>query len=111
MKDRANQSGREPTYEVVWPLGRLAVERVTLSPPVTDLSGKTVAELWDMRFRGNEMFPVIREQLQARYPGIKFVDYSVFGDTHGPKEAEVVAAIPGLLREHGCDVVISAVGA
>lgn len=32
------------------------------------------------------MFTVLREKLQARYPGIKFVDYSEFGNTRGSKE-------------------------
>ena len=100
----------EPMYEVVWPLGRSASEVVPLAPRVSDLSGKTVCELWDWLFKGDEMFPIIREKLRARYHGIKFVDYSVFGNTHGPNEAEVIAALPDLLRKHGCDLVISGVG-
>ncbi|MBI2909562.1 MAG: hypothetical protein HYX92_18120 [Chloroflexi bacterium] len=101
----------EPTYEVVWPLGRSVYETVPVTPAAADLSGKTVCEIWDWLFKGNEMFPVIREELSKRYPGVKFVDYSVFGDTHGPREPEVIAAMPDLLRKHGCDVVISGVGA
>lgn len=49
-----------------------------------DLSGKTVAELWDFMFQGEIVFPTLREELARRYPGIRFVDYETFGDTHGP---------------------------
>lgn len=111
MVSETNKATAGPIYEVVWPLGKMAAARPTLNPPVSDLSGKTVCELWDKLFKGDEMFLLIREKLRERYPGIKFIDYTVFGNTHGPKEAEVVVALPDLLRKHGCDVVISGVGA
>ena len=49
--------------------------------------------------------------LAARYPGIRFVEFDVFGSIHGRDEKELAATLPGLLRQHGCDAVISAVGA
>ena len=98
-------------YEVVWPLGKSVYQVLTSRPGVTDLSGKMVCELWEYLFRGDEVFPIIRELLLKRYPGIKFVEYPVFGNTHGPTEKEVIAALPDLLHKHGCDVVISGVGA
>lgn len=101
----------EPVYEVVWPLGRSTYEVVSLARPAADLSGKTVCEVWDRLFRGDEMFPVIREELSKRYPGIKFLDHTNFGNTTGPKQREVVEALPELVRRLGCDAVISAVGA
>ncbi|MFH1485946.1 MAG: hypothetical protein ABIH46_07740 [Chloroflexota bacterium] len=101
----------EPVYEVVWPLGRSTYEVIPRTRQVPDLAGKTVCELWEYLFRGEEIFPMLRELLSKKYPGIKIVDYAVFGNTHGPKEKEVIAALPGLLREHGCDAVISGVGA
>ncbi len=111
MAEHTKHSGEVPVYEVVWPLGRTVSEVVTPSSPVSDLRGKTVGELWDWLFRGDEMFLLIREKLRERYPGIKFVDYAVFGNTHGRKEAEVTAALPDLLRKHGCELVLSGVGA
>ena len=101
----------EGVYEVVWPLGKSVIQEVAATRRVSDLSGKKVAELWDWMFRGDEIFPIIRESLRKRYPGIEFVEYPVFGNTHGGKEAGVIAALPELLSKHGCDVVISAVGA
>ncbi|MBI2907892.1 MAG: hypothetical protein HYX92_09575 [Chloroflexi bacterium] len=101
----------EPVYEVAWPLGKLAYETVSLANPAADLSGKTVCELWDRLFRGDEMFQGVREALSRKYPGIKFVDSTNFGDTVGLKRQEVIAALPEKLRGLGCNAVISAVGA
>ena len=101
---------REPGYEVVWPLGKSVYQIVALESRVSDLKGKTIGELWNWMFRGEEVFSAIRESLLRRYPGIKFVDYSVFGNTHSPKETEVIAALPDLLHKHGCDAIISGIG-
>lgn len=101
---------KEPGYDVVWPLGKLVSEAVRFAPRVSDLSGQTICELWDWAFRGEEIFPIIRESLLKRYPGVNFIDYTVFGNIHGPQEAEVIAALPNLLRKHACDAVIVGVG-
>lgn len=101
----------EAIFEVVWPLGRSVYEPVHLSHRLPDFQGKTVCELWDWVFRGDEIFPILRELLSRRYPGMEFVGCETFGNIHGPKEREVVAALPELLRRHKCDVVISGVGA
>jgi hypothetical protein len=58
-------------------------EKVTLAPRISDLSGKTIGELSDYGFRAEEIFPLIRASLSKRYPGIKFVEYTTFGNTHG----------------------------
>ncbi|MBI2906649.1 MAG: hypothetical protein HYX92_03215 [Chloroflexi bacterium] len=101
----------EPTYEVVWPLGKSRYELIPVAKHLETLSDKTLCELWDWRFRGDEIFPIIREALARRFPGVGFVDYNVFGDTHGIKEAEVIEALPRRLRENRCDAVVSGVGA
>ncbi len=111
MVNQRKRPTKEQVYEVVWPLGRSVSDHVKPAPRVLDLSGKTVCELWDSIFRGEEIFPLIRERLGERYSGIKFVDYRVFGSTHGQTEKEVIAALPVLLHKQGCDVVISGIGA
>ena len=100
----------EHADEVVWPLGNSVYSTLPTPPRLPDLSGKKVCELSDNLFRAEEVFPIIRESLVKRYPGIKFVEYSEFGDTHGTTEREVVAALPDLLHKHGCDAVISGIG-
>ena len=99
-----------PGYQVVWPLGKLAYQNVTLQPRIADLNGKTICELSDYSFRGEEIFPIVRETLRKIYPDIKFVEYTQFGNTHGATEAEVIRALPSTLKKHGCDGVISGVG-
>ncbi len=101
---------KELVYEVVWPRGKQVVEGIRLGNRLDTLEGKTVGFLWDWAFRGNEMFPVIEQELAKRYPGIKFVGYDVFGTTEGGKVVENIASLPDKLRQYKCDAVISGVG-
>jgi hypothetical protein len=50
---------------------------------------------------------MLREELARRFPGVRFVDYRVFGSTHGGDEHTTIAELPAKLREHGVDAVIS----
>jgi len=102
--------GKETGYQVVWPLGKLAYRNVALKPRIADLNGKTICELSDYSFRGEEICPIVTELFRQQYPGIKFVEYTNFGNTHGAAEAEVIHNLPAMLKEHGCDGVISGVG-
>jgi hypothetical protein len=104
-------SDHEALYEVVWPLGKSHWDVRDVNPAIGDLNGKTIAEVWDRVFRGEEMFPAIREALRKQYRRVRFVEYDTFGDTHGPRQKQVLAELPALLREHKVDAVISGVGA
>ena len=99
----------DPEYAVVSPVGPKPGEVINLQGPLTDLRGKTVCELWDWLFRGSVMFPLIREQLASRFPGVRIVDYDAFGNTH--RDGDPLADLPGFLRQQGCDLVISGIGA
>ena len=101
----------ENQFEVLWPLGRKAVRARTAAARLPDLAGKTVGELWDYIFRGEIVYPMIREHLRARFPGIKFVDYSVFGNFHGAKSKGISSGLADQIRSHGCDAIISGIGA
>lgn len=101
---------QETSYKVVWPLGKLAYQTVVLKPRIADLKGKTICELSDYGFKSDEIFPIIRESLRKLYPGIKFVEYTNFPNTHASDEAQVIKNIPEMLRNNGCDAVISGVG-
>ena len=100
----------EPSYKVVWPLGRLAYQPMAIKPRPTDLKGMTICELSDYGFRAEEIFPVVRASLSKRYSGLKFIEYSSFGNIHGPQEIEIVDGLAEKLKKSGCDVVISGVG-
>ena len=98
-------------YEVVSPGG--AAVRLAAKPRRTlvDLNTAKIVELWDDRFYGNEIFAVVREELKARYPGITFVEHTVFGNIHGSDEDAKMTQLATFLESHGCSAVLSAVGA
>lgn len=98
-------------YEVLWPRSPRQVKGRTFAPRPGSLAGKTVAQLWDYLFRGDEVFALLEEGLRQRFPGIRFVSWREFGNTHGDNEREVLAALPARLRELGVDAVICGMAA
>lgn len=97
-------------YEVVWPKSPLATARRPIAPRLTaGVRGRRIGFLWDFMFRGEELFPVLADELRAR--GAEVVGYDVFGNTHGPDEAQVVGEIPSVIAARGVDAVVSGVGA
>jgi hypothetical protein len=97
-------------HQVVWPRGVRRVDVIPNAARPGTLAGKTVAFTWDYLFRGDEIFETLKEGLRQRYPDIRFVDYEAFGNTHGGDEREVLAQLPGKLRLHAVDAVISGMG-
>ena len=97
-------------YKVVWPRGNRVVEGIPFTQRPDTLEGKTICELWNGVYRGDEIFPIVEKELVNRYPGIKFVSYEVFGSTHGGEEAKVIAALPAKLEQSRGDAVISGMG-
>lgn len=107
----AAQHSHEPWFEVVWPLGRSAERARAPQPRLTRLETANVGLIWDYLFRGDEIFELVKPELQARYPGIRFVDYPTFGNIHGPNEIEIVHELPSRLAENRVDAVIVATAA
>jgi hypothetical protein len=70
----------------------------------------TICELSDYGFRAEEIFPALEKLLKQKYPDIKFIDYTTFGNTHGSQEDEIIASLPEKLKKYGCGAVISGVG-
>lgn len=110
VKENFNMTGEE-NYEVVRPLGERYLEMMTMAPRLDTLEGKTICELWNESFKANVTFPVIRELLKKKYPGIKVIPYTEMPRHHmteipgvtNPESEELIAA----LKEKGCDAVIS----
>ena len=98
--------GRE-IYRVAWPRGARTVQATDVAPRLATLEGKTIGQLWDDLFRGDEIFPILEEELGRRFPGVRFVRYDTFGSTHGRDEQRVLAELPHKLRQHEVDAVIS----
>jgi hypothetical protein len=103
-------SGDDGEYAVVWPRAPRTAKLTRLAERYDTLRGKTIAQLWDYIFRGDEIFPLLEVELARRFPDTRFVSYKVFGSTHGAKEREVLAKLPAMLKEHGADAVISGMG-
>ena len=100
---------------VVSPLGVQVIEQKTAAPRLPDLAGKKVAEIWNGVFKGEETFPVMREMFRRRFPQTTIVPYTEFphfpGDDRPQAQQEVARQIAQLVREKGCDAIISGNGA
>ncbi|MGH8620448.1 MAG: UGSC family (seleno)protein [Burkholderiales bacterium] len=110
MKNNDGTGAREPQYKAVWPRGPRQAKVKPLAKRLDTLDGKKIAWLWDYVFRGNEVFEQLEATLSARYPGVKFVNWAEFGNTHGSDERAVVAALPEKLKAMGVDAVVSGMG-
>ena len=97
-------------YAVVWPGSVKAVEIKPLAKRLDTMDGKTVAFLWDDLFRGDEIWPILKQELSARYTGLSFVDHDAFGSTHGDEEHRVLAELPGKIKSMKIDAVVSGMG-
>jgi len=97
-------------YDVVWPRSERRMEIQPVAKRLDSLEGKTVVQLWDYLFRGDEVFTLLEEGLTARYPGIQFVSWREFGSTHGDEEREILENLPRRLKELGAHAVISGMG-
>ncbi|MDH5536017.1 MAG: hypothetical protein OEZ08_10675 [Betaproteobacteria bacterium] len=97
-------------YDALWPRSPRQAKVKPLAQRLDTLEGKTIAWVWDYVFRGDEVFAQLEKSFKARYPGVKFLSYSEFGNTHSDKEREVVAALPGKLKALGADAVVSGMG-
>lgn len=103
----AKKSGNSGLYEVVWPRAERRLSLRPLAKRLDTLNGKTVAQLWDYLFAGDEVFARLEEELRAQYPGVKFVSWREFGSTHAVNEKELLASLPQRFKDLGVDAAIS----
>ena len=94
-------------FEAYWPRGARQQKTRALAPRLDTLDGKTIAQIWDFLFKGDEVFALLEEGLKQRYPNVKFVSWQEFGSSHGGDEREALAALPAKLKSLGVDAVIS----
>ena len=97
-------------YEALWPRSPRQVKRKSLAKRLDTLEGKTIAQLWDFVFRGDEVFALLEEGLKERFLDVKWVSWKDFGSTHGSDERRVLAELPQRLKELKVDAVISGMG-
>ena len=97
-------------YEVYWPRTQRQTKARALARRPESLNGRTVAQLWDFLFRGDRVFEHLEEGLRSRFPGIRFISWKEFGNTHGSDEHQVLADLPAKLKALNVDAVISGMG-
>ena len=105
-----NKPTHDGHYEVFWPRSPRQTKVKSLAKRLDTLDGKTIAQLWDFLFRGDQVFELLEEGIKKRYPGVRFVSWREFGNTHGSDEAQVLADLPKRFKEFGVDGVISGMG-
>ena len=103
-------SSNDGYYEALWPRSPRQAQVKALAPRLDTLAGKTIAQVWDQVFRGDEVFEFLEQGLKERFPGVRFVSWREFGNTHGSEEREVVASLPAKFKSMGVDAVISGMG-
>lgn len=100
--------------EVISPVGGPVVGKTNIAPRLKTLEGKTVCETWNGDFKGDFMFPVYRELLKERYPGVKIIPYTEFPSSplSGTPafQREIAKQIATMAKERGCDALISGNG-
>lgn len=100
---------------VISPAGVQVVEHKTIAPRLPDLAGKTVGEIWNGVFKGDETFPIIRERFRREFPDTTIIPYTEFpffsGDDRPHAQQAVAQQIAALAKQKGCDAIISGNGA
>ena len=95
---------------VFWPRSPRKPQRKQAATRLDTLNGKTVAQLWDYLFHGDEVFALLEGAIRERYPAVRFLSWREFGNTHGSDERAVLERLPEKLKELGADAAISAAG-
>ena len=94
-------------YDVVWPVAERRLRTRPLAKRLDTLNGKTVAQLWDYLFAGDEVFAALEAKLAEQYPDIKWFSWREFGSNNAVNEKEVLAGLPQRFKELGVDAAIS----
>jgi hypothetical protein len=103
----AGRSALDGQYEVVWPCGERRQLVQPLARRLDTLNGKTIAQLWDYLFFGDDVFAALEEDLRGAYPEVRFVSWREFGSTHAVNEKELLASLPPRFKELKVDAAIS----
>ena len=100
--------------QVISPLGGNTGEASFAAPRLDSLNGKTIGEMWNGDFKGNFTFPIIRELIQERYEGVKFVPYTEFpySTIRGTPahQRDIDDRMAAIATENNCDAVIAGNG-
>jgi hypothetical protein len=96
-------------YRVVWPLGKWSGQVISLAPPIHNLEGKTIGVI----LNDEAMREALQELLIQMYPDVKLIPPSEFAAGYTGTAGEQFVQInilSKLIKEKGCDAVITGVG-
>ena len=100
--------------KVISPIGGETVQKKAIAPRPDTLNGKTICETWNEDFKGDIMFPIYRELLKERYPGVKIIPYTEFPasplEGTPADQRRIAKEIAVLAKKKGCDALISGNG-
>lgn len=111
MKPPKLSKPTEPQYAALYPLSSKNRGTTAGAPRIPDLNDKTVCEIWDGIFRGETIYPLVREYIKARFPRVRFVDPAAFGNFYGARDHAILSALPEKLKEFKVDAAIVGIGA
>ena len=97
------------SYKVLSPIPKSTTKMASLAPPIPDLSGKTICAMRHT-FRADETFQMLEALFREKYDDIKFIPNTEMPDSTSvtPEEA---AQLTKVLKEKGCDVLLTGNGA
>jgi len=104
----------EKEIGVISPVGLQGGEKRNISRRLETLNGKTVCEVYNNHFKGEQMFGIYRRLLKDRYDNVKVIPYTEFplvfvgGDAASQRSA--AREVAALAKEKGCDALISGNG-
>ncbi len=99
-------------YQVVSPLGEHIAKIGRAVPRLDNLNGKTICDVWSGHFRGDDTFPLMREQLKKRYPDVNIIPYTEFPFMDAARDMEKLCKeLKELLVQKRADAAIVGNGA
>jgi hypothetical protein len=100
----------EPTYAILWPLGRSTQRGRRAEAGLPKLSGARIALIWDHLFKGDEILGAFAERLGRQFPDAQFIDHTHFVGDFGDVYTGL-GALREQLAEAQADAAVVAVGA
>ena len=94
-------------YEVVFPLGRRQRQSREPAARPRSLENIVIGELSNDKFDSGFVFEAVEKAILKRIPSARFVSHEQFGNVYGSSESDVIRDLPGNLKRHGVNVVIS----
>lgn len=99
---------------VISPEGLQVTQARAVTPHLDTLAGKTIGEVYNNHFKGEQMFRAYRRLFKERYPDVKIIPYDKFpivyvgGDPAAQKQT--ARDIARLAKEWEVDAIITGNG-